>query len=117
MHIFRQLNVSAAILEVGIGGTYDSTNIVPRPLACGISSLGLDHTALLGHSIEEIAAHKAGIYKEAAEAVSVHQKESAMAVVREAAEKAKVRFLLRSYCLSLPLSLSKHGTDPPSSIA
>ncbi len=58
-----QEGVDVAILEVGIGGTYDTTNIVRKPVVCGITSLGIDHTALLGNTVEEIAWHKAGIMK------------------------------------------------------
>lgn len=62
-HVFLQEKVDATILEVGIGGTYDSTNIVPQPITTGITALGLDHTAVLGKTIEEIAHQKGGIYK------------------------------------------------------
>ena len=55
--------VDVTILEVGIGGEYDSTNIVPQPLATGITSLGLDHTLVLGKTLPEIAWQKGGIYK------------------------------------------------------
>jgi folylpolyglutamate synthase len=50
-------------MEVGVGGAYDSTNVIPRPVVCGISSLGLDHQAVLGQTLAEIAWHKAGIAK------------------------------------------------------
>ncbi|OWT41014.1 folylpolyglutamate synthase [Cryptococcus neoformans Bt1] len=72
-HTFLSLGVSATVLEVGIGGLYDSTNIVPKPVVTGITSLGLDHTALLGNTIEEIAQNKAGIYKKGVPALSVVQ--------------------------------------------
>lgn len=62
-HVFLQEQVDATILEVGIGGTYDATNIVPKPLATGVTALGLDHTAILGDTIEAIARQKGGIYK------------------------------------------------------
>ena len=62
-HAFKQEKVDAAILEVGVGGEYDSTNIVLNPLVTAITSLGLDHQSVLGSSIEEIAWHKAGIIK------------------------------------------------------
>jgi len=62
-HAFAELKVDATILEVGVGGTFDSTNIVPKPAVTGITSLGLDHTAVLGKTIEEIAWQKSGIYK------------------------------------------------------
>jgi len=55
--------VDATILEVGVGGTYDCTNTVPRPIVTGISSLGIDHVGVLGKSIGEIAWQKGGIYK------------------------------------------------------
>ena len=69
-HVFLQERVDATILEVGIGGKYDSTNIVPRPLVTAITQLGLDHTALLGNTVEEIAVQKAGIFKQGAPALS-----------------------------------------------
>ncbi|KAK1923947.1 putative tetrahydrofolylpolyglutamate synthase [Papiliotrema laurentii] len=72
-HAFLSLGVSATVLEVGIGGLYDSTNIVPKPVTTGISSLGLDHQAVLGNTIEEIARNKAGIYKSGVPALSVPQ--------------------------------------------
>lgn len=62
-HVFLQLKVDATILEVGVGGTYDSTNIVPKPIVTGVTALGLDHTAVLGKTLKEIAWQKGGIYK------------------------------------------------------
>lgn len=87
-HVFLKLGVKSTILEVGIGGRYDSTNIVQRPLATGITTLGLDHTALLGNTIEEIAYQKAGIFKKGAPAASVWQHSAgAREVVAKEAEK------------------------------
>ncbi|RKP33125.1 Mur ligase, partial [Dimargaris cristalligena] len=57
-HTFLREKVDVAILEVGIGGKYDSTNLVPRPVVCGITSLGLDHQSVLGNTLAEIAAQK-----------------------------------------------------------
>lgn len=48
---------------MGIGGEYDSTNIMRNPVVCAITSLGLDHTSILGNTINEIAWQKAGIIK------------------------------------------------------
>ncbi|WWD17944.1 hypothetical protein CI109_102389 [Kwoniella shandongensis] len=90
-HTFLSLGVSATVLEVGIGGTYDSTNIVPRPVVTGITSLGLDHTAVLGNTIEEIATNKAGIYKQGVPALSVKQ-DKAGEVLNEIAEKVGAPF-------------------------
>lgn len=68
-HVFLSEKVDTVVLEVGIGGKYDSTNIVPQPAVAGIAQLGLDHTALLGNTVEEIATQKAGIFKPNAPAV------------------------------------------------
>ena len=78
--------MTATVLEVGIGGTYDSTNIVPRPITTGISALGLDHTAVLGNTIEEIARNKAGIYKRGVPALSVKQDQGGEVLERYALE-------------------------------
>ncbi|KAG2184171.1 hypothetical protein INT44_009186 [Umbelopsis vinacea] len=62
-HAMMQEKVDVAILEVGVGGEYDSTNIVENPIVCGITALGLDHVTVLGNTIDSIAWHKAGIIK------------------------------------------------------
>ncbi|MBC7789798.1 MAG: bifunctional folylpolyglutamate synthase/dihydrofolate synthase [Anaerolineae bacterium] len=60
--IFARANVDVAVVEVGLGGRLDATNVV-RPLAAGVTSIGIDHTQYLGDTLEEIAAEKAGIFK------------------------------------------------------
>ena len=88
-HVFMQEKVDATILEVGIGGRYDSTNIVPQPITTGISALGIDHIFVLGKTLEEIAAQKGGIYKVGVPALTVEQPTSAQEVLRECANKAQ----------------------------
>ena len=61
--IFRNAGVRVLVLETGMGGTYDVTNVVEDPLVSVITSISIDHTAFLGSTIAEIAAHKAGIIK------------------------------------------------------
>ena len=61
--IFRNAGVRVLVLETGMGGTYDVTNVVEDPLVSVITSISIDHTAFLGATIPEIAAHKAGIIK------------------------------------------------------
>lgn len=90
-HAFLSLGVDATVLEVGIGGLYDSTNMVPKPIVTGISALGLDHTAVLGNTIEEIARNKAGIYKPGVPALSVPQDQGG-SVLKETAEKVDAPF-------------------------
>jgi dihydrofolate synthase/folylpolyglutamate synthase len=60
---FAETPADACILEVGLGGRLDATNVVERPLVCGIASLGLDHQAFLGNRMIDVAGEKAGIAK------------------------------------------------------
>ncbi|MES2045169.1 MAG: folylpolyglutamate synthase/dihydrofolate synthase family protein [Pseudomonadota bacterium] len=60
---FADAPADACIIEVGLGGRLDATNVISRPLVTGIAQLGVDHQAFLGDTIEEIAAEKAGIAK------------------------------------------------------
>ncbi|KAI9712164.1 MAG: hypothetical protein M1812_007002 [Candelaria pacifica] len=88
LHTYITEGVDTAIIEAGIGGEYDSTNILVQPTVTGISSLGIDHVAMLGGTIEEIAWHKAGIMKPGAVAFTAPQPEGAMQVLKQrAAEK------------------------------
>lgn len=90
-HVFMQENVDAAIYEVGVGGEYDSTNIVDRPLVTGISSLGIDHTFTLGDTIDKIAWHKAGIQKKGVPSFTVNQLPAALEVVQQRAKERNVK--------------------------
>jgi dihydrofolate synthase/folylpolyglutamate synthase len=60
---FSRTPADACILEVGLGGRLDATNVIERPLVCGITSLGLDHQSFLGKTMMEVATEKAGIAK------------------------------------------------------
>lgn len=60
---FRQAKVALAIIEVGLGGRLDATNVVPTPVAAAITRIALDHTDRLGDTLEQIAREKAGIAK------------------------------------------------------
>uniref|UniRef100_A0A8D8TKL0 tetrahydrofolate synthase n=1 Tax=Cacopsylla melanoneura TaxID=428564 RepID=A0A8D8TKL0_9HEMI len=62
-YVFVKEKPDVCIVEVGIGGLYDNTNIVPNTAVVGITSLGYDHTQVLGNTIEQIAVQKAGIMK------------------------------------------------------
>lgn len=58
---FARTPADACIVEVGLGGRLDATNVIPAPAACGIAALGIDHQAFLGETLAEIAGEKAGI--------------------------------------------------------
>ncbi|GMG21500.1 unnamed protein product [Ambrosiozyma monospora] len=109
-HAFMKEGVDTAIYEVGVGGEYDSTNIMQKPTACGITTLGIDHTVMLGNTLEEIAWNKSGIFKEGAQCFSVEQPEEAMKVIEERAlEKKASRFTIvrnRSEVNELKLGLN-----------
>ncbi|KAG0216159.1 hypothetical protein BGX33_000423 [Mortierella sp. NVP41] len=79
--------VDIAIIEVGVGGRLDATNIVPRPKVCVIASIGMDHAGLLGNTIEEVAFEKAGIIKAGSPVVVAPQVEGEK-VYRVIQEKA-----------------------------
>ena len=86
-HIFVRERVDVAIYEAGVGGQFDSTNVIANPTATGITSLGIDHVQMLGNTIEEIGWHKAGIMKTGTPAYTVWQPESAMQVLKQRAEE------------------------------
>lgn len=77
---FKEENVDLMVLEVGMGGLYDSTNVI-IPLVSVITSIAYDHTAFLGNTIEEIAFNKAGIIKPGVPVVTGRLPESAQQVV------------------------------------
>lgn len=83
--IFAAEQVDVAILEVGLGGRFDATNVVQAPIVCGISSLGYDHMEILGNTLGEIAGEKAGIFKHGVPAITVPQPDEAMRVLEETA--------------------------------
>lgn len=74
-HIFIAEKVDCAIIEVGIGGEYDPTNVIEKPVACGITSIHFDHTSILGNSIESIAWSKAGIAKKGVPVFTIEQEQ------------------------------------------
>ncbi|MFS9375506.1 bifunctional folylpolyglutamate synthase/dihydrofolate synthase [Streptococcus infantis] len=84
---FASEQVDVAIMEVGMGGLLDSTNVC-QPILTGITTIGLDHVALLGDSLEAIAEQKAGIIKQGVPLVTGHIVPEALAVIDQIA-KAK----------------------------
>lgn len=85
---FAQKGCELAILEAGLGGDMDATNIVTTTVCSIITSISMDHCRILGNKISEIAAHKAGIIKPGAPVICIEQKEDAMEPIRAAAKVA-----------------------------
>jgi folylpolyglutamate synthase len=92
-HYFMSKDVKVAIIEVGVGGEYDSTNIIVKPLAVGITTIHLDHQSQLGRTLPEIAWHKAGILKEKACAFTVTQEHTVFEVIAERARAVNVEII------------------------
>ncbi len=90
--LFRREGVDAAVLEVGLGGRFDATNVAAAPLA-GITSVGLDHVAQLGATVEAIAAEKAGVIQPHATVVSGVRHGRAREVIAQAAEASGARLV------------------------
>ncbi|MEZ4703505.1 MAG: folylpolyglutamate synthase/dihydrofolate synthase family protein [Rhodothermales bacterium] len=88
---FAEEAVDAAVVEVGLGGRLDATNIV-SPAVCAITTIGLEHTAFLGDTIEAIAAEKAGIVKPGVPVVCSVEQPSAVEVVRRIAHRQAAPF-------------------------
>lgn len=92
---FSRVPADACILEVGLGGRLDATNVVTAPAVCGIAQLGLDHQAYLGSRIEQVAAEKAGIAKPGVPLVTHHYPPAIADRIDEAAAKAGALWLPR----------------------
>jgi dihydrofolate synthase/folylpolyglutamate synthase len=85
---FAKKGCELAILEAGLGGDMDATNIVTTTVCSIITSISMDHCRILGNKISEIAAHKAGIIKPGAPIICIEQREDAMEPIRAAAKAA-----------------------------
>ena len=83
---FANRKADIAVIETGLGGRLDSTNVI-RPEACGITSISYDHMAQLGNTLEAIAEEKAGIFKPGIPAISAPQPPGVKRVLREQAER------------------------------
>ncbi|MDN6639611.1 MAG: bifunctional folylpolyglutamate synthase/dihydrofolate synthase [Tetragenococcus sp.] len=83
---FKEEAIDLMIAEVGLGGLYDSTNVV-SPLLTAITTIGMDHTEVLGNTIEEIAGQKAGIIKKGVPVVTGKMTANALKVIDDTAQK------------------------------
>ncbi|MDO3424526.1 folylpolyglutamate synthase/dihydrofolate synthase family protein [Chryseobacterium sp. APV1] len=89
---FYQQDVDIAIIEVGLGGRLDSTNII-KPLVSAITNVQLDHQNILGDTIEEIAGEKAGIVKARVPVISGDENEAVKNIIKNKAEKENAAFV------------------------
>jgi dihydrofolate synthase/folylpolyglutamate synthase len=98
---FSRRKVPIAVLEVGMGGRFDATNVV-RPLACAITRVAMDHMQWLGDTLSEIAYQKAGILKPGVPAVVSAQQAPALEVIRGEAARLGAPLTLASACETKP---------------
>ena len=111
IEVFREEGVQVGIIEVGIGGRFDATNVLERPVVCGITSLAMEHVALLGPSIREIAWNKAGIMKPGVPVYAVLQDfAEATAVLESEAKTVGVKGEVVRWCEALQ-ELTDLGID------
>ena len=84
---FYDKKVDVCVVETGLGGLLDSTNVVKKPLACLITTISMDHMSILGNSLEEIAKNKAGIIKDNVPAFIYPQNAVAYNIIKKEAKK------------------------------
>ena len=82
---FADSGVEVAVIEVGLGGRLDSTNVLEKPSLSIVTTIGLDHCALLGHTLPEVAAEKAGIFKAGVPALVGESQDATAPVFKEKA--------------------------------
>lgn len=85
--VFRRKKVDVVVLEVGLGGRYDSTNIIESPICSVITGIAFDHVQILGNTLAEIASEKAGIIKAGCPTVTARLAPEAEAVIAAEAKK------------------------------
>ncbi|MCD8324472.1 MAG: bifunctional folylpolyglutamate synthase/dihydrofolate synthase [Clostridiales bacterium] len=91
---FYEENCDIALVEVGMGGAEDATNLIQKSLVSVLTSISRDHTKFLGNTLTEIAGAKAGIIKEGCPVVAMEQKPEAMAVIRKKCEESRASLVL-----------------------
>ncbi len=108
---FWQEKCQLMIIECGMGGAEDATNVMTHPMACLISSIGKDHARFLGETEEEIAEVKAGILVDHAPLLSAAQKESVSGILRKKAEEMSSDFYQvdRGEVRNLSFSFTEEG--------
>lgn len=106
---FARRKCDIVVCEVGMGGEFDATNVIPAPEAAVFCNIGLDHTQYLGDTIEKIAATKAGIIKPGCDAVLYRQTASAEEIIRQRCERLGVPLHLADFDGIRPESAGLEG--------
>lgn len=108
---FYETKCDVVVLEVGLGGRYDSTNVIKNSLLSVITGIAFDHTEILGDTIEKIAWEKAGIIKENCPALYGGNDEKALAVIEKECEEKHSELTVKNPDLLKILSTTLDGTE------
>ena len=108
---FKFINVDIALFEVGLGGLLDSTNVFKRKLIDVITHIGLDHLGVLGNSIEEIAAQKAGVIQEGDRVLAYPIPKEALKVIEEKSSKLNVAVTTPDFSNIKNVNINKNGSS------
>lgn len=92
-YYFNNENVDFVALEVGLGGRYDATNVIEKPIVSVITSISLDHIGVLGDTLSKIAFEKGGIIKENCSTIVYPQKEEAGQVIKNICKENKSKYI------------------------
>ena len=109
LEYFKRKGCDMVVLEVGMGGALDSTNVIPVPEVAVITNIGLDHTAFLGNTLEEIAETKAGIFKEGGSAVIYPSDPGVEKVLHEICAQRRMTYKTAEFDSIVPRSHSLEG--------
>ena len=110
-YIHFKENCDVVVLETGLGGLYDCTNVILPPLCSVITTIGLDHTAVLGNTIEEIALQKCGIIKKNSPVITSNQDKRAIEIIRKTAEENNSKLIESNSVDFENISQSLFGTN------
>lgn len=92
-YYYNQEKVDFVALEVGLGGRYDATNVIDKPVVSAITSISLDHTGILGDTLAKIAFEKGGIIKENCPTIVYPQQEEASEVIKNICAEKKSKYI------------------------
>lgn len=108
---FVEQKCDIVVLEVGMGGRLDSTNVISHADSVVLTSISMDHMAILGDTLEKIAAEKAGIIKQENQVICTAQKSEAQSVINKVCEEKKATLTIAEEQLVRDMKFSLTGTD------
>ena len=108
---FFEEDCDLALVEVGMGGATDATNLITRPLVSLLTSVSMDHMQFLGNTLREIAQVKAGIIKKGCPVVTVAQKPEVMEVIRQTAGEKQARLIVAEFSQAEDVVYTPEGSS------